>query len=100
MCAAVLGNLLKCVNSVFTRRNGNKVRSEYLVAGTQQWPQDWKRSVFIPIPKKGNAKVNRERELKEEIRKGRDKEIELVIHRLEADMTQAREESERAAENR
>ena len=24
---------------------------------TQQWPQDWKRSVFIPIPKKGNAKI-------------------------------------------
>ena len=23
---------------------------------TQPWPQDWKRSVFIPIPKKGNAK--------------------------------------------
>ena len=23
---------------------------------TQQWPQDWKTSVFIPIPKKGNAK--------------------------------------------
>ena len=23
---------------------------------TQQWPQDWKMSVFIPIPKKGNAK--------------------------------------------
>ena len=23
---------------------------------TQQWPQDWKSSVFIPIPKKGNAK--------------------------------------------
>ena len=23
---------------------------------TQQWPQDWKRSVFIPSPKKGNAK--------------------------------------------
>ena len=23
---------------------------------TQQWPQDWKRSVLIPIPKKGNAK--------------------------------------------
>ena len=22
---------------------------------TQQWPQDWKRSVFIPIPRKGNA---------------------------------------------
>ena len=23
---------------------------------TQQWPQDWKRSVFIPVPKKSNAK--------------------------------------------
>ena len=23
---------------------------------TQQWPHDWKRSVFTPIPKKGNAK--------------------------------------------
>ena len=23
---------------------------------TQQWPWDWKRSVFIPVPKKGNAK--------------------------------------------
>ena len=23
---------------------------------TQQWPQDWKRSVFIPMPKKGSAK--------------------------------------------
>ena len=23
---------------------------------TQQWPQDWKRSVFIPLPRKGNAK--------------------------------------------
>ena len=22
---------------------------------TQQWPQDWKRSAFIPVPKKGNA---------------------------------------------
>ena len=24
---------------------------------THQWPQDWKRSVFIPIPKKGNAQT-------------------------------------------
>ena len=23
---------------------------------TQQWPEDWKRSIFIPIPEKGNAK--------------------------------------------
>ena len=27
-----------------------------LIWKTQQWPQDWKRSVFIPIPKKGNTK--------------------------------------------
>ena len=26
------------------------------ISKTLQWPQDWKRSVFIPIPKKGNAK--------------------------------------------
>ena len=26
------------------------------ISKTQQWPQDWKRSVFIPIPKNGNAK--------------------------------------------
>ena len=26
------------------------------IGKTQQWPQDWKRSVLIPIPKKGNAK--------------------------------------------
>ena len=26
------------------------------ISKTQQWPQDWKRSVVIPIPKKGNAK--------------------------------------------
>ena len=26
------------------------------ICKAQQWPQDWKRSVFIPIPKKGNAK--------------------------------------------
>ena len=26
------------------------------ICKTQQWPQDWKRSLFIPIPKKSNAK--------------------------------------------
>ena len=28
----------------------------YQIWKTQQWPQNWKRSVFIPIPKKSNAK--------------------------------------------
>lgn len=44
--------------------------------------------------------LSRERELREELRKERDKEIELVIQRLEADMSSAKEECERAAENR
>uniref|UniRef100_A0A663M773 Centrosomal protein 131 n=1 Tax=Athene cunicularia TaxID=194338 RepID=A0A663M773_ATHCN len=44
--------------------------------------------------------LTRERELREEARKERDKEIELVIQRLEADMSLAKEECERAAENR
>ena len=44
--------------------------------------------------------LSRERELREEVRKERDKEIELVIQRLEADMSSAKEECERPAENR
>ncbi|CAI9596479.1 unnamed protein product, partial [Staurois parvus] len=44
--------------------------------------------------------LTRERELKAEVRKGRDKEIEVVIQRLEAEMSTAREECERAAESR
>ena len=34
---------------------GNLISGQWIWK-TQQWPQDWKRSVFIPIPKKGNAK--------------------------------------------
>ena len=38
--------------------DGLKVRNPIYqqIRKTQQWPQNWKRSVFIPIPKKGNAK--------------------------------------------
>ena len=38
-------NELKVLHSVFQE-----------IWKTQQWPQDWKRSIFIPIPKKGKAK--------------------------------------------
>ncbi len=41
-----------------------------------------------------------ERELKETVRKERDKEIELVIGRLEEDTQSTRDECERVAENR
>ncbi|XP_022092605.1 centrosomal protein of 131 kDa-like [Acanthaster planci] len=44
--------------------------------------------------------LSKERELKEHVRKDRDKEIELVITRLEEDAATGREECERAAENR
>uniref|UniRef100_A0A8C4YUK8 Centrosomal protein 131 n=1 Tax=Gadus morhua TaxID=8049 RepID=A0A8C4YUK8_GADMO len=44
--------------------------------------------------------LGRERELKEEVRRGRDQEIELAIRRLEEEGSGARGESERAAENR
>ena len=39
------GDAVKVLHSIFQQ-----------IWKTQQWPQDWKRSVFIPIPKKGNAK--------------------------------------------
>ena len=38
-------NVVKVLNSICQH-----------IRKTQQWPLDWKRSVFIPIPKKGNAK--------------------------------------------
>ena len=45
---------------LFQILNDNAVRVLHSICQhiwkTQQWPQDWKRSVFIPIPKKGNAK--------------------------------------------
>ena len=45
---------------LFQILNDNAVKALHSISQqiwkTQQWPQDWKRSVFIPIPKKGNAK--------------------------------------------
>ena len=39
-----------------TVRNEHGTTDWFQIWKTQQWPQDWKRSVFISIPKKGNAK--------------------------------------------
>ena len=45
---------------LFQILKGDAVKVLYLrcqqIQKTQQWPQDWKRSVFIPVPEKGNAK--------------------------------------------
>ena len=44
----------------FSNTNGDAVKELHSICQqiwkTQQWPQDWKRSVFIPIPKKDNVK--------------------------------------------
>ncbi|XP_039766944.1 centrosomal protein of 131 kDa [Ornithorhynchus anatinus] len=60
-----------------------------------------KRAWEVDYKKKEEAWMRaRERELREEVRKGRDKEIERVIRRLEADVSVTKEECERAAESR
>ncbi|XP_069809146.1 centrosomal protein of 131 kDa isoform X2 [Dendropsophus ebraccatus] len=70
-----------------------KAIKERLEIEKQAWEQNYRK-------KEESWLLTRERELKDEVRKGRDKEIELVIQRLEAEMSTAREECERAAENR
>ncbi|XP_075701438.1 centrosomal protein of 131 kDa isoform X2 [Rhinoderma darwinii] len=70
-----------------------KAIKERLEIEKQAWEQNYRKKEEAWL-------LTRERDLKEEVRKGRDKEIELVIQRLEAEMSTAREECERAAENR
>ncbi|XP_077314849.1 centrosomal protein of 131 kDa isoform X3 [Lithobates pipiens] len=70
-----------------------KALKERLEIEKQAWEQNY-------MKKEEAWLLTRERELKAEVRKGRDKEIELVIQRLESEMSTAREECERAAENR
>ncbi|KAM6111298.1 centrosomal protein of 131 kDa [Pterocles gutturalis] len=70
-----------------------KMLKECLEMEKQAWEANY-------VKKKEAWLLSRERELREEVRKERDKEIELVIQRLEADMSSAKEECERAAESR
>ncbi|NXS94208.1 CP131 protein, partial [Jacana jacana] len=70
-----------------------KVLKDRLEMEKQAWEANY-------VKKEEAWLLSRERELREEMRKERDKEIELVIQRLEADMSSAKEECERAAENR
>ena len=48
---------------LFQIMKDDAVKALYLICQqiwkTQQWPQDWKKSVFIPVPKKGNAKYSK-----------------------------------------
>ncbi|NWV11350.1 CP131 protein, partial [Ptilonorhynchus violaceus] len=70
-----------------------KVLRDQLELEKQAWEANY-------VKKEEAWLLSRERELREEMRKERDKEIELVIQRLEADTSLAKEECERAAENR
>ncbi|XP_078510300.1 centrosomal protein of 131 kDa isoform X2 [Lissotriton helveticus] len=70
-----------------------KALKERLEIEKQAWEENY-------MKKEEAWLLSRERELKEEVRKGRDKEIELVIQRLEAEMSTTKDECERAAENR
>ncbi|XP_067286546.1 centrosomal protein of 131 kDa isoform X2 [Pseudorasbora parva] len=70
-----------------------KALKERLEIEKQTWEENY-------MKKEEAWLLSRERELKEEVRRGRDKEIELAIQRLEEETRGAREECERAAENR
>ena len=50
----LLKNLYAGQEAIVRTRHGTT--DWFKIWKTQQWPQDWKRSVFIPIPKKGNTK--------------------------------------------
>ncbi|KAM4691561.1 centrosomal protein of 131 kDa isoform 2-T3 [Rhinophrynus dorsalis] len=70
-----------------------KALKERLEIEKQAWEQNY-------MKKEEAWLLSRERELKEDLRKGRDKEIELVIQRLESEMSMAKEDCERTAESR
>ncbi|KAJ8283150.1 hypothetical protein COCON_G00020000 [Conger conger] len=70
-----------------------KALKERLEIEKQAWEENY-------MKKEEAWLLGREREMKEEVRRGRDQEIELAIQRLEAETSGAREECERAAENR
>jgi 5-azacytidine-induced protein 1 len=66
---------------------------EKLEIEKQSWEQNY-------LKKQENWILQKERELKEQVKRERDKEIEVLILRLESESTLAREEADRAAENR
>ncbi|XP_067670950.1 centrosomal protein of 131 kDa-like [Haliotis asinina] len=77
------------------RRHAIEVRelNERLRVEKEAWEENY-------MKKQETWLAQKERELKSHVRRDRDKEIEMVIQRLEEDATRSREECERAAENR
>lgn len=76
-------------------RHATEIRElkERMEIEKQTWEENYRK-------KQENFLMQRERELKENVKKDRNKEIELVIRQLEEDATSQREECERVAENR
>ncbi|XP_051968511.1 centrosomal protein of 131 kDa isoform X2 [Xyrauchen texanus] len=70
-----------------------KALKERLEIEKQTWEENY-------MKKEESWLLSRERELKDEVRRGRDKEIELAIQKLEEETRGAREESERSADSR
>ncbi|XP_028991064.1 centrosomal protein of 131 kDa isoform X2 [Betta splendens] len=70
-----------------------KTLQERLDIEKQAWEENYKKKEEAWL-------LSRERELKEELRRGRDKEIELAIWKLEEETSRDKEECERAADNR
>ncbi|XP_046710438.1 centrosomal protein of 131 kDa isoform X3 [Silurus meridionalis] len=70
-----------------------KALRERLEIEKQTWEENYMKKEEVWL-------LTREREMKEEVRRGRDKEIEFAIRRLEEETSGAREECERAADNR
>jgi hypothetical protein len=70
-----------------------KNQQEKLAIEKQTWEENY-------LKKQENWMLQKERELKEQVKRERDKEIETIITRLDTDSTMTREEIERTAENR
>ncbi len=66
---------------------------EQLAVEKQAWEENYRK-------KQETWLLSKERELKDQVRRDRDKEIEMVISRLEEDNQSARDETERLADNR
>ena len=77
------------------RRHTNEINElkEKLQLEKQSWEENYKK-------KQETFLTSKERELREQMRRERDKEIEKVISQFESDTTMTKEEAERTAENR
>lgn len=97
------------------KKHQNEIRNlkEQLDIEKQSWEQNYLKKQVSPIKLKAsdtanqifnhlkeNWAIQKERELKDQLKRERDKDIEALISRLESEATLAREEADRTAENR